>query len=153
MLIALLVVAGLNGRPCRPAASRASRSALAVVVGPLAALLPGPELDPVLFALACAAHARALLVGALRVGPRHPSAQLWLSLGYLGILGLMREAGDGPAGFLPLVILPVVWLALYGTRRQLLIALGATALVLLVPWVLVGGARYPDSTAATRCWR
>ena len=38
----------------------------------------------------------------------------------------MRQAGDGPRASLPLVILPVVWLALYGTRRQLLIALGAT---------------------------
>ena len=76
-----------------------------------------------------------------------PSAQLWLSLAYLGLVGLMRQAGDGPsAGFLPLVILPAVWLALYGSRRQLLIALGATALVLLVPWALIGGERYPAST-------
>ena len=58
----------------------------------------------------------------------------------------MREAGDGPAGFLPLVILPAVWLALYGTRRQLLIALAATALVLLVPWAVVGGERYTAGT-------
>ena len=58
----------------------------------------------------------------------------------------MREAGDGPAGFLPLVILPAVWLALYGTRRQLLIALAATALVLLVPWLLVGEPRYTAGT-------
>ena len=39
-----------------------------------------------------------------------------------------------------------MWLALYGTRRQLLIALGATVLVLLVPWALIGGAHYPAST-------
>ncbi len=59
----------------------------------------------------------------------------------------MRQAGHGPsAGFLPLVILPAVWLALYGTRRQLLIVLGATALVLLLPWALIGGERYPEST-------
>ena len=57
------------------------------------------------------------------LGPVRESgpAQLWLSLAYLGIVGLMRQAGDGPAGFLPLLIVPVVWLALYGTRRQLLI--------------------------------
>ena len=64
----------------------------------------------------------------------------------------MREAGDGPAGFLPLVILPVVWLALYGTRRQLLIALGATALVLLVPWARDRRQPLPRRDArATRC--
>ena len=34
-------------------------------------------------------------------------AQLWLALGYLGIVALMRGASDGPVpGFLPLVILP-----------------------------------------------
>ena len=58
----------------------------------------------------------------------------------------MRQAGDGPSGFLPLVILPVLWLALYGTRRQLLITLAVAALVLLVPWLLIGGVRYPNST-------
>ena len=39
----------------------------------------------------------------------------------------MREAAEGPtSGFLPLAILPAMWLALYGTRRQLLIDLAAT---------------------------
>ena len=59
----------------------------------------------------------------------------------------MRQSSVGPsAGFAPLVILPALWLALYGSRRQLLIALGAATLVLLVPWALVGGMRYPSST-------
>ena len=82
------------------------------------------------------------------------AAQLGLSLAYLAIVGLMREAGDGPAGFLPLLIVPVLWLALYGTLRQLLIALGAMALVLLVPVGADRGPALPRRTpAATRCWR
>ena len=96
---------------------------------------PGPSLDPLLFGLACALTLALLVAASIGVVRDSPSAQLWLSLAYLGIVGLMREAGDGPAGFLPLVILPAVWLALYGTRRQLLITLAATALVLLVPWL------------------
>ena len=51
------------------------------------------------------------------------------------------------------MILPVVWLALYGTRRQLLIALAAIALVLLVPWALIGGAALPREHAAQRAAR
>ena len=109
------------------------------------ALLPGPGFDPALFALACALTAALLVAGRARdrnvrrrSGSRSPTS---------AIIALMRQAGDGPsAGFLPLVILPVVWLALYGSRRQLLVVLGVAALVLLVPWALVGGARYPPST-------
>ncbi|HEY6891841.1 MAG TPA: response regulator [Solirubrobacter sp.] len=115
---------------------------LAVVGGPIAALLPGPSLDPVLFGIAClltVGLVAAATIGAVRDSG---SAQLWLSLAYLCIVGLMRQAGDGPAGFLPLLILPIVWLALYGTRRQLLITLGAILVVLLVPWAVVGGSRY-----------
>ena len=118
---------------------------LAVALGPVAALLPGPDLDPALFGLACGLTLALLIAGAMGAGAR-PSAQLSLSLAYLGIVGLMRQAGDGPAGFLPLVILPILWLSLYGTRRQLLVALGAAVLVLLVPWAVIGGKQYVSGT-------
>ena len=39
-----------------------------------------------------------------------------------------------------------MWLALYGSRRQLLIELGATVATLLLPWALIGGDQYPAST-------
>ncbi len=40
-----------------------------------------------------------------------------------------------------------MWLALYGTRRQLLIALAATvARRCSLPWALIGGDQYPAST-------
>src|SRR5436190_7797167 len=129
-------------------ASSLTRAAfgLAVIGGPIAALLPGPDLDPLLFGLACVLTVGVLGVASIRVVRDSASAQLWLSLAYLGIVGLMRDAGDGPAGFLPLVLLPIVWLALYGTRRQLLIALGGIVVVLLVPWAVVGEGRYSAGT-------
>ena len=78
-----------------------------------------------------------------RSGP----AQLGLPLAYLGILGLMRHASEGSAsGFYPLVLLPVVWLALFGSRRQLLVVIGAAGLVLVLPWALLGGEQYPSAT-------
>ena len=74
-------------------------------------------------------------------------AQLWLALAYLGVIVLMRQAAEGPtAGFAPLVILPAVWLALYGSRRQLLIDLAVTFVALALPWALIGGDQYPAST-------
>ena len=41
--------------------------------------------------------------------------------------------------------MPVFWVALFGTRRQLVVALAAVAAVFTLPIVLVGGARYPMS--------
>jgi two-component system sensor histidine kinase/response regulator len=119
---------------------------LAVVGGALAVLLPGPPLEPLLFGLACALMLALLVAATSRAVRDSGSARLWLSLAYLVIVGLMRQAGEGPAGFLPLVILPVVWLALYGNRRQLLVALGAILVVLLVPWAVIGGDRYAAGT-------
>ena len=119
---------------------------LAVIGGPIAALLPGPSLDPLLFGTACALTLALLVMASVSVVRDSGSSQLWISLGYLGIVGLMRQAGDGPAGFLPLLILPIVWLALFGTRRQLLIALVAILVVLLVPWAVIGGSRYSSGT-------
>jgi PAS domain S-box-containing protein len=119
--------------------------ALAVVVGPLTALLPGPGVDPELFAVACALTLALLFVGAAvdLVG----APQFAISIAYLLIVALMRQAGlGGTTGFYPLVILPVVWVALYGSRTQLLLVIAAAVLVLLVPWALIGGARYPSST-------
>jgi two-component system, sensor histidine kinase and response regulator len=119
--------------------------ALAVVVGPLTALLPGPHVDTELFAISCGLTLLLLIVAASvdEIG----APQLAIALTYLLIVALMRQSGLGGAtGFYPLVILPVVWVALYGTQRQLLIVVVVAVFVLLVPWALIGGSRYPSST-------
>jgi diguanylate cyclase (GGDEF)-like protein len=61
---------------------------------------------------------------------------------YLIVVALLRAAG-GPSGVAPMVLLPVFWLALSGTRRQLWCLLVGVALVLVGPLILVGGADYP----------
>ena len=120
---------------------------LALIAGPLSALLPGPDIDPWLFGLACALAVALLVLGSLPSVRASQPAQLWLALTYLGIVALMRGATNGPVpGFAPLLILPAIWLALYGSRRQLLILLGAIVLTLVLPWALIGGAQYPAST-------
>ena len=129
--------------------SRRTRTAfgLALIAGPLSALLPGPDIDPWLFGLACALSVALLVLGSLPSVRASQPAQLWLALAYLGIVALMRGATNGPVpGFAPLLILPAIWLALYGSRRQLLILLGAIVVTLVLPWALIGGAQYPAST-------
>jgi diguanylate cyclase (GGDEF)-like protein len=67
-----------------------------------------------------------------------------LAFAYLVVVALLRAAG-GPSGVAPMVLLPVFWLGVFGTRRQLGCLLGGVALVFLVPLLLVGGAQYPSS--------
>ena len=60
-----------------------------------------------------------------------------LAFGYLAVVALLRAAG-GPSGIGPLALLPMFWVALFGTRRLLALMLGATGLVLVLP-LIVGG--------------
>jgi diguanylate cyclase (GGDEF)-like protein len=66
---------------------------------------------------------------------------------YLGIVALLREAGGGNAsGLGPLVLVPVIWFAMYRGRRDLAVVIAGAALVYWVPIVLTSGdERYPES--------
>ena len=64
----------------------------------------------------------------------------------LVIVALLRHAeGGGTSGYSVLALVPVLWLALFGTRRELLLMLVAVAAFFLVP-ILVFGATggYPE---------
>ncbi len=73
------------------------------------------------------------------------SAVAWA---YLIVVVLLRAAG-GASGVTAMVLLPVFWLGLFGTRRQLWCLLVGVALVLVVPLTVVGGADYPPSAWRT----
>ena len=65
---------------------------------------------------------------------------------YLAAVAALRHAGGGAAsGYAPLFLVPILWLAMYGTRAQLLLALVGLGLALVVPIVLVGAPHYPFS--------
>jgi diguanylate cyclase (GGDEF)-like protein len=73
-------------------------------------------------------------------------AMLAPALTYLAAVVVMREAGGGNvSGVGPMVLLPVMWLALHGTRRVLAAVLVAVPLVYWLPILVEDGARYPDS--------
>ena len=67
-----------------------------------------------------------------------------LAFAYLVVVALLRAAG-GPSGVASMALLPVFWLALCGTRRQLWCLLIGVLLIFVVPLMLVGGADYPPS--------
>lgn len=75
-----------------------------------------------------------------------PAAQLAPPFVFLAAILLLREAGGGAAsGYTPFTFLPVLWFALYGTRGQLAAAIGAVAIGLGLPILLVGAPEYPDA--------
>lgn len=67
-----------------------------------------------------------------------------LAWGYLIVVGLLRASG-GPSGVTAMVLLPVFWLGLRGTRGELWWLLIGVASVFVVPAVVAGGADYPPS--------
>jgi len=124
--------------------------ALAALIGLASIVLPGPGLDWTLFAVATGLTVLIAIAGfAAAVTGRAPIMMLLGPLAYLCVVALLRHASPtGGGGFVPLIILPVVFLALFGTRRQLLIGLVAMAAVLLVPALVYGEPRY-----AASAWR
>jgi diguanylate cyclase (GGDEF)-like protein len=74
---------------------------------------------------------------AMRVAP---------SLLFLVAVALLREASGGAvAGVGALALLPVFWLALHGTRGQLLVLIAGVCAFLVAPALRAGGPEYPLS--------
>jgi hypothetical protein len=94
------------------------------------------------------AGALTLAIGVIALRTPWTSLPGWapsvLAFAYLVVVVLLRAAG-GASGVSAMVLLPVFWLGLCGTRRQLRWLLAVVALVFVVPLALVGGAAYPPS--------
>lgn len=68
-----------------------------------------------------------------------------IPLAYFPIIGLLRASdGGASSGFGPLVMLPIFWLALYGTRPQLLAGIAVMTLTFVVPILVIGEPNYPS---------
>jgi diguanylate cyclase (GGDEF)-like protein len=124
------------------AAPFAFAMALALALLPLTAsdLEPMPTVGAVLLTVAIAASAWFM------PWERLPE---WLEalppLAYFAVILLLREVQGGThTGYAPLVFLPVVWLLLHGTRRQIVVGLGGLVLTLLAPFVTGGAAVGPS---------
>jgi len=115
---------------------------LAIVVYPLP---PHGEASSALFG---AAVLNALIVLSAVGVPWHRLphfAQIVPPFAYFVVIALLREADGGAASsYGVLAMLPVFWLALYGSRRQLAVSIAGVAAVYFVPLVLVGSPDYPS---------
>jgi diguanylate cyclase (GGDEF)-like protein len=89
-----------------------------------------------------------ILIGAIVV-PWHRLphfAQVVPPFAYFIVIALLREADGGSmSSYGVLSMLPVFWLALYGTRKQLALSIVGVAAVFLAPLLLLGAPEYPSS--------
>ena len=63
---------------------------------------------------------------------------------FLGVVALSRHASGGAmSGVGALVLLPIIWFAFYGSRRQMILGVAGVAAVFLLPVIVIGGDLYP----------
>ena len=119
--------------------------AAAALIGLASVLLPGPETDWLVFAIGAGLTVAIAAVGLTAAEKRRGRPLIvLLPLAYFVAVVILRHSGTtGATGFVPLVMLPIVWLAMFGTRRQLIIGLVAMTLALVVPFLVFGDPRYP----------
>jgi signal transduction histidine kinase len=73
-------------------------------------------------------------------------ATIGIPVGYIALVGLLREAAGGSSsGFGGLLLLPVLWLAVTAGRRELGAILATMAVAQAVPLAFIGAPRYPES--------
>jgi diguanylate cyclase (GGDEF)-like protein len=95
-----------------------------------------------------AALLSALIVVAAMYAPWHRLprvAQVVPPMTYFVVIALLRDAENGASGYTPLAMLPLFWLALYGTRVQLGIGIVGVISVFFAPLVFIGAPQYPVS--------
>ena len=84
-----------------------------------------------------------LIVPWRRLGPM---AAVFPPLAYLLVIALLRDAdGGGSSAYAALFMLPIFWLALYGSPQQLAVGFAGLAAVFVVPVLLIGAPDYPPS--------
>jgi GGDEF domain-containing protein len=119
---------------------------VAMVVAFAAIRLPAQERDA--GELVVAGLLNLLLIVIVAVLPWHKlprTADLIPPLVYMVVITLMRDAlGGAASAYSTLLILPVLWLAMYGTRAQLAVGVLGVAVLLMMPILLIGGPDYPD---------
>jgi len=66
-------------------------------------------------------------------------------LAYMIVVALLRDAmGGAPSAYSTLLILPVLWIALHGTRAHLFVGVLGVAVLLTMPVLVIGKPDYPS---------
>ncbi len=61
----------------------------------------------------------------------------------LAVVAIRHASGGASSGFSPVFLVPILWLALFGTRPQLAAGIAVLTAALVVPIVIVGEPHYP----------
>jgi signal transduction histidine kinase len=100
-------------------------------------------------ALIAAAALLVLIAGAIVFVPWHRLPSYAASappIAYFLVVALLvQTAGGGPSGYVPLVLLPIFWLALYGTRSELAIAMVAAFSMFVAPLIFLHNRAFSES--------
>src|SRR5918999_1181746 len=132
----------------RPGLLRRSAPFLGMMALALAFLPLPPDVDrPYVVLLAAALTASIVVTVVLAPWHRLPRlAEAVPPLMYFVVIALLRESqGGSSSGYAALAMLPVFWLALYGTRRDLAIGIAGLAAMFFTPLLLLGSPEYPPS--------
>lgn|GEM_PF-2370608 len=110
------------------------------------AVLP-PAADPLYLAIGAALGAMTIVL-AFAIGRLGLPSWTDVLPPVIGVafIAVLRQAGGGhEAGLVPVFGLAIVWVALYGTRRQMLVVLLATVVATVIPILFVGAPYYPTA--------
>jgi signal transduction histidine kinase len=105
-----------------------------------------PLHSPALIAAAVLLVAIAVAVVFVPWGRLPPYATAVPPILYFVVVALLvQTAGGGPSGYVPLALLPIFWLALYGTRSELAIAMVAAFSMFVAPLLFLQDRAYSES--------
>jgi diguanylate cyclase (GGDEF)-like protein len=125
---------------------RAAPFLVAMVLGYAAIRLPAVQRDT--GEILAAALLNLVLVGLVAILPWDELpriADIVPPLVYMVVVALLRDAAGGAvSAYSTLLILPVLWLAMYGTRAQLAVGVVGVAVLLTMPVLLIGKPDYTD---------
>jgi PAS domain S-box-containing protein len=121
--------------------------ALEAVVIVLIALVPFPTGSRREVLVAAVVFMGILAAAFLLPWERMPDyAWLVIPIGFLAVIALIRDAqGGGDSGLIIVLLLPIVWLALYGRRLHIVVGLLCLYLALALPILVVGPPKYPHA--------
>jgi PAS domain S-box-containing protein len=119
----------------------------AALIGLLAVVLPGPENNWALYAVGAGLTVLIAVAGVIAARTQRGRPLILIgSLLYIVAVAVLRHSGiTTSAGYVPLMLLPIVFLALFGSRRALAVGLAAMTIALIVPFLVYGEPRYPNT--------
>jgi diguanylate cyclase (GGDEF)-like protein len=137
---------GLDRRLARDIAPFGATTLLGFALVPI-----GNHVDWAEYAVAAALTFATVCVAVLAPWPKLPRAlRIAPSLLFLISVALLRDAsGSAAAGAGALAVVPVFWMALHGSRGQLLVIIAGVCAFILRPAVLTAGPAYPLSSWRT----